>query len=85
MRIRNESAMQSIILSYFFHLSDCNLARVIRVVRERTLLSRALYRDTSQKARDFATHPREIERGCSASETTLRVDDINIFRHQRLF
>lgn len=30
-------------------------------------------------ARDFATHGTQIERGWSASETTLRVDDISIF------
>lgn len=39
----------SIVLAYFLPLIDCNLARVKRVVHGKTLLSRVLYRDTSQR------------------------------------
>lgn len=47
--------------------------------REKTLSITCYRQGYKPKARDFATHATQIERGWSASETTLRVDDISIF------
>lgn len=69
----------SIVLAYFLPLIDCNLARVQGVVHGKNATVTCFVQGYKSKARDFATHATEIERGCSASETTLRVDDINIF------